>query len=131
MNFNVGLMPLPDTEWARGKCGFKALQYMALGVPPVVSNVGVNAEIVDHDERMRMSKSGRMEIQPGAFVERSGLLRRLSQRPGTKVVSRYSVQSNRDNFLRLFPKGPLKFVVLPRIAVQGITSLSRTGFRKS
>jgi glycosyltransferase involved in cell wall biosynthesis len=44
--FDVGLMPLPDDEWSRGKCGLKALQYMALGIPPVVSPVGVNTSIV-------------------------------------------------------------------------------------
>jgi glycosyltransferase involved in cell wall biosynthesis len=43
---DVGLMPLPDDEWSRGKCGLKALQYMGLGIPPVVSPVGVNAAIV-------------------------------------------------------------------------------------
>jgi glycosyltransferase involved in cell wall biosynthesis len=43
---DVGLMPLPDDEWSRGKCGLKALQYMALGIPPVVSPVGVNSTIV-------------------------------------------------------------------------------------
>jgi glycosyltransferase involved in cell wall biosynthesis len=43
---DVGLMPLPDNEWSRGKCGMKALQYMALGIAPVVSPVGVNATIV-------------------------------------------------------------------------------------
>jgi glycosyltransferase involved in cell wall biosynthesis len=45
--FDVGVMPLADDEWSRGKCGLKALQYMALGIPPVVSPVGVNARIVD------------------------------------------------------------------------------------
>jgi glycosyltransferase involved in cell wall biosynthesis len=39
-------MPLPDDEWSRHKCGMKALQYMALGIPPVVSPVGVNTTIV-------------------------------------------------------------------------------------
>ncbi len=46
--FDIGLMPLPDDEWSRGKCGMKALQYMALGIPPVVSPVGVNATLVEH-----------------------------------------------------------------------------------
>jgi glycosyltransferase involved in cell wall biosynthesis len=43
---DVGLMPLSGDEWSRGKCGMKALQYMALGIPPVVSPVGVNTTIV-------------------------------------------------------------------------------------
>ena len=45
--FNIGIMPLTDDAWARGKCGFKALQYMSLGIPALVSPVGVNTTIVD------------------------------------------------------------------------------------
>jgi len=49
---DVGLMPLPDTNWSRGKCSFKMLQYMASGIPVVVSPIGMNVEI------LAMSKLG-------------------------------------------------------------------------
>jgi hypothetical protein len=45
--FAVGIMPLPDSEYARAKAGFKLLQYMAAGVPVVASPVGVNRELVE------------------------------------------------------------------------------------
>jgi glycosyltransferase involved in cell wall biosynthesis len=44
--FDIGLMPLPDDEWTRGKGGYKLLQYMAVGIPAVTSPVGVNRAIV-------------------------------------------------------------------------------------
>jgi len=44
---SVGLMPLPDNEFEKGKCGFKAIQYMAVGIPALVSPVGASATIVD------------------------------------------------------------------------------------
>lgn len=46
--FDIGLMPLPDDDFTRGKCGCKALQYMALGIPAVCSPVGVNCDIIQH-----------------------------------------------------------------------------------
>lgn len=44
--FTIGIMPLEDEPWARGKCSFKMLSYMAVGLPVVVSPVGMNAEVL-------------------------------------------------------------------------------------
>lgn len=48
-SMDVGLMPLPDTEWARGKCALKMIMYMAVGIPAVVSPVGVAAEVLSRN----------------------------------------------------------------------------------
>lgn len=48
--FSVGLMPLRDSVWERGKCSFKMLTYMSAGVPVVVSAVGMNVEVLAHGE---------------------------------------------------------------------------------
>jgi glycosyltransferase involved in cell wall biosynthesis len=45
-DFDIGIMPLEMDEWCKGKCGFKLLQYMSLGIPAVATPVGVNAEIL-------------------------------------------------------------------------------------
>jgi glycosyltransferase involved in cell wall biosynthesis len=49
-SFDIGIMPLRDSLWTRGKCGFKILQYMGVGIPAVASPVGINSELIRHGE---------------------------------------------------------------------------------
>jgi glycosyltransferase involved in cell wall biosynthesis len=102
LNFNVGIMPLPDDVWAKGKCGFKALQYMALGVPAVVSGVGVNAEIVDHNiNGCVCNTQEEWYASLRKLLSEPAYLRKLSEKTREKIVNHYSVKSNRENFLSL------------------------------
>jgi glycosyltransferase involved in cell wall biosynthesis len=85
---DVGLMPLPDDEWSRGKCGCKALQYMALGIPPVVSPVGVNRSIV------RDGVNGFWASTQEEWVDRIGrLLRDPSLRARLGAEARRTVEA--------------------------------------
>lgn len=65
---DIGLMPLHDTPRARGKCAFKALQYMAVGTPVVLSPVGMNADVVED------GVSGYLADTPEAWREKLGRL---------------------------------------------------------
>ena len=62
-SMDIGIMPLPDEPWARGKCGYKLIQYMACGLPVIASPVGVNADIVDH------GKNGFLASTPQEWAE--------------------------------------------------------------
>jgi glycosyltransferase involved in cell wall biosynthesis len=90
---DIGIMPLPDDEWTRGKCGLKALTAMASGAPTVVSPVGVNVEIVQHEQGGLLARTPEeWEAALGRLVEDPALRRRLGEAARQTVVDRYSVQ---------------------------------------
>lgn len=75
---DIGVMPLPDAPWERGKCGLKALQYMALGVPAVVSPVGVNRSIIAHGRNGLLADTEEdWERELGRLLADESLRRRL------------------------------------------------------
>ncbi|HEX6391057.1 MAG TPA: glycosyltransferase family 4 protein, partial [Solirubrobacteraceae bacterium] len=97
---DVGLMPLPDDEWARGKCGFKGLQYMALRIPTIMSPVGVNTEIIsDGDNGYLAASEDQWVARIGELVESAEDRRRLGEAARRTVVERYSVASQKHAYL--------------------------------
>jgi glycosyltransferase involved in cell wall biosynthesis len=100
---DIGIMPLPDDEWTRGKCGAKGLQYMALKIPTVMSPVGVNTEIITHGQNGMLASTPQEWIDVlSQLIESAELRRRLGAAGRETVVARYSVLSQRDVYLAVF-----------------------------
>lgn len=101
-SIDIGLMPLPDDPWARGKCGLKILQYMAVGVPTVASPVGVNAQIIED------GKNGFLASRPEEWVEKlmnlasdEALRQRFALEGRRTVVERYSAKQYAPRLLEI------------------------------
>lgn len=99
-SFDVGLMPLVDTEQTRGKCGFKMIQYMATGVPVVASAVGANVGIFRGSGAGRLVEPGGDWVSPLVELGRDAALRRAQGEAGRRhAVARYSVQAVLPRYL--------------------------------
>jgi glycosyltransferase involved in cell wall biosynthesis len=100
---NVGLMPLEDSEFARGKCGFKMLSYMAVGLPVIVSPVGVNEEILTRGELGLAARSSQEWYQALERLYQDGESGARMGANGREVVRRYySVSVNAQTLADIF-----------------------------
>ena len=103
MEFDIGIMPLPDNDWSKGKCGFKALQYMSVGIPAVASPVGVNKQIIQHNQTGLLAQSEEDWLQCLELLAKDPDLRARLGAAGREFVrSHYSVDANAEAFLSLF-----------------------------
>lgn len=91
---DIGVMPLPDTPWEHGKCGYKLIQYMACGLPVVASPVGANPTIVEH------GVDGFLADDDGAWLAAltqlagdPALRHQMGEQGRAKVSARFSLQS--------------------------------------
>lgn len=100
--FDIGVMPLTDDPWARGKCGFKALQYMALEIPPVISPVGVNSEIVSNECGFLCSSFDEWHQAMRQLISQPALRESMGKKARQRVIDHYSVRSNTAAFLSFF-----------------------------
>lgn len=102
-SFDIGIMPLPEDEWVKGKCGLKGLSYMALEVPAVMSAVGVNNEIIRDGENGFLAKTETEWVEKLSALIQSFELRQTLGKAGRKTVTdHYSTDSQKMNYLNYF-----------------------------
>ena len=100
---DIGIMPLPDDEWAKGKCGLKGLQYMGLGLPTIMSPVGVNGEIItDGVDGFLATTTDEWVEKLSRLVEDADLRCRMGEAARRTVEQRYSVTAWKDRYVQHF-----------------------------
>ena len=102
-SFDIGIMPLPNNEWAKGKCGLKGLQYMALGIPTIMSAVGVNNDIIQDGENGFLSKNNEeFETKLELLINSKKLRLELGINGKKTVQQKYSVNAWKSKYLEHF-----------------------------
>lgn len=100
--FDVGIMPLPDNGWERGKCGFKLIQYMACRKPVIGSPVGVNCEIIKHGINGYQAKNIDEWIWALKKLKDDHKLRQEMGRAGREIVEKkYCLQVTAPRLLKI------------------------------
>jgi glycosyltransferase involved in cell wall biosynthesis len=100
--FDIGIMPLPDDEWTRGKCAMKALLYMAMGIPSVCSAVGANREVIEHGKNGLLSSTPDEWVDNiGALIENPSMRRRLGMAGRQTVEEHFSMEKSAELFAQV------------------------------
>jgi glycosyltransferase involved in cell wall biosynthesis len=90
--FDIGIMPLEDSPWEQGKCGYKLIQYMGCGLPVVGSPVGVNEEIIEEGVNgFKASTEAAWKAALACLLDSSSLRREMGERGRAMVAERYSL----------------------------------------
>ena len=101
--FDIGIMPLPNDDWAKGKCGFKGLQYMALEIPTIMSPVGINSEIIIDGENGFLASNEKEWIDKlSLLIEDKELRSKIGTMGRKRVVENYSVDVYKMKYVQYF-----------------------------
>lgn len=102
-SMDIGIMPLPDEPWARGKCGYKLIQYMACGLPVVASPVGVNSSIVREGESGLLATSSDEWLSAlTELVDDPRMRESFGSKGRERAVNDYSLASQEPRVVGLF-----------------------------
>ena len=120
---DIGVMPLPDDDWSKGKCGLKALQFMALGIPTICSPVGVNSEIIQDNENGFLAATESEWIEKlKLLLQSKGLRERLGEAGRRTVEEKYSAITQAPRVYDIF-----RSVLRENVAVQSPISPRSAG----
>ena len=103
--FDVGLMPLDDTPWSKGKCAFKLIQYMASGVAVIASPVGMNTEVVTERNGYLAFESNDWIKYLTLYFENTRLREEHGKKGREMVVNKYTLQVTAKQWVQLLNKG--------------------------
>ncbi len=93
-SMDIGIMPLRDTLWSRGKCSYKMLLYMSCGIPVVVSPVGMNAEILEFGSIGESANSADDWISAlEALISNAKLAASMGEQGRAVVLNRFSIEA--------------------------------------
>ena len=103
LNIDIGVMPLPEVEWSKGKCGFKLIQYFALAIPAIASPVGVNKIIIEEEVNGFLCTT---EDEWNSSLKKLLLDNDLRKKMGLagrkKIEEQYSIKSQAAKYIQLF-----------------------------
>jgi glycosyltransferase involved in cell wall biosynthesis len=101
-SLDIGVYPLPENKWTLGKAGFKAIQYMSVGVPCVASNVGTNKSIIEDGANGYLARTGEeWQEKLSKLISDVELRKRIGKAGRKTIVEKYSILVNAPRFLEI------------------------------
>ena len=102
LKMDIGIMPLPDNPWERGKCAYKLIQYMACGLPVVASPIGMNKDVVIHGENGFLANSKEEWISGlGKLITDPQLRKEFGYKGREKVLNEFTMEGNFYRYKKL------------------------------
>lgn len=100
--FDIGVMPLNQTPWNEGKCGLKSLLYLSMGIPAVVSSVGVSSEIIQNGLNGFVPQNEEQWFETLCLlIENKNIREKIGSEGRKTVISKYSVLSQQEKLVQL------------------------------
>lgn len=99
LTFDVGIMPLQDTPWEKGKCSYKLIQYMGCGIPVIASAIGMNMDVVKPENGFLVKTEDEWYTAIETYILNWNLIKHHGERNISAVEERYSLTSTKSVYI--------------------------------